>query len=304
MFIKEGSFCVCWLRMESLFAVFLNNLWTWNLYLAECFVRDSLAFLIIAVFLYFNRHFGVFFLIFTGILWRVAYNHLSIRHNHSTHHCVSAKSCVYQMTPSRITWRCPWLSDASQMSQLRAGCYCRQQECKKKRKPVKRRAVATKFRPSQWELQLTVDIMPRAKQKSHWSIMRETGKTMVGFFFVSPACHHHFTGRHIMNTPTTCVSVVWFLLSQHVLSSVSSQFADHALCVFTCLNALTFKHECLLCAERSKSRRQYLTYCYPYPILRWRSALPIRHQLVKKSDVDIDTLFVCFFTVKQYFFLK
>lgn len=149
----------------------------------------------------------------------------SITYNHFyTSPSVFATSCVYQVTPSRITWRRPWLFDASQMSQLSAWRNCRLPEQKKK---VKRRAVVTKFRPSQWELQLSVDVVPGAKQKSRRSIMRETGKTTV--FFVCPTSSSLHWVHPLMNSPTTCVSVVCFLLSQHVLSSVSYQFAHRTL---------------------------------------------------------------------------
>lgn len=100
-----------------------------------------------------------------------------------------SKSSDYQMTPSLITWRCPWLSDASQMSQLSAWHYCKLWE----KKNVKRRAAATKFWPFQWKPQLTVDIIPRAKQNLHQYIIRNQLKPSCVFSHMSASlCWMHF----------------------------------------------------------------------------------------------------------------
>lgn len=134
--------------------------------------------------------------------------------------CLPSDAQSDHVAPSLAQW-CESDESAQCLALLQAA------RAKKKKKTVKRRAVVTKFRPSQWELQLSVDVIPGAKQKSRRSIMRETGQN-----------HRVFCLPHVIAT--------W-------LVPPFNEFSNHLCqgCLLFALSACSFKRLLPVCTPHA-----------------------------------------------------
>lgn len=185
-----------------------------------------LALQIIAVFFVFEQTFLLLLVFvladFTGVLLSVTFNRVSIQ-PFFIHHCWCLPQAVFtkwRPVGSRgavlgSVMRVRWVSSVPGVI---AGC-----QSKKKKKNCEKKSC----RPSQWELQLSVDVIPGAKQKSRRSIMRETGQN-----------HRVFCLPHVIAT--------W-------LVPPFNEFSNHLCqgCLLFALSACSFKRLLPVCTPHA-----------------------------------------------------